>query len=113
MIEENYAPHERPTAITVVCILGFIGAALVLPALFLVAHKMPGWYVGYTGVASVVGLACLIGLWKMKRWAVIAYTTMFVLNQVVLIAAGMWNPMALIIPVVIVGITLSNYSKMT
>lgn len=51
----------RPTAVTVVCTLGFIGSI------------------------------CMIGLWNMKKWAAYAYTGFTVLTQIVMIAIALGN----------------------
>lgn len=54
----------------------------------------------------------MIGLWKMKKWAAFAYTGFSALNQIVLLAMGVWNIMALIIPGIVVGIALAHINKM-
>jgi len=83
-------PHKRPIAITIICIIGFIGAALTLPLFFLdVMSTLPPWYPAFLGLGAVVGLACMIGLWMMQKWAVYTYTAFAVINQVILI--GNWT----------------------
>jgi fatty acid desaturase len=62
-------PHERPTAITIICIIGFIGAALAVPAFFMVAMgSLPPWYPVWLGISTVIGLATLIGLVHLHRF---------------------------------------------
>jgi hypothetical protein len=104
---------QRPTAITVVCVLGFIGAGLTLPLALVSAHLMPGWYTPYLLLSAVVGLACMIGMWRMRKAAALGYVGFTALNQVVLLVAGMWTPMALIIPAIVCGIAISNLNKMS
>ncbi|MBX7225675.1 MAG: hypothetical protein K1X55_06575 [Chitinophagales bacterium] len=104
---------NRPTAITVICILGFFGAAFAIPMIFSdIARQVGSWYPPYLGLSSVIGLTCMIGLWKMKKWAAYTYTGFVILNQIVLIAMGVWNIMALIIPVIVIGIALAHVNKM-
>ncbi|HEY3357879.1 MAG TPA: hypothetical protein VGQ83_31800 [Polyangia bacterium] len=103
----------RPTAITVICILGFIGAGFTVPLLLLpTTWKIGTWYPPYLLVTAGIGLACMLGLWKMKRWAVFLYTAMVVVNQIVLIAMGLWNPLALALPGAVVGIGFSQLKNM-
>jgi hypothetical protein len=100
-------PHKRPIAITIICIIGFIGAALTLPAFFMeVMHSLPPWYPYLLGVSAV------IGLWMMQKWAVYTYTGFAALNQVILVATGLWNPFALILPGIVIAVMFAYLSRM-
>jgi len=106
-------PHKRPVAITVICIIGFIGAAFTVPMFFMdVMRTLPPWYPPFLGVAAVIGLACMIGLWMMQKWAVYTYTAFAAINQVILIATGLWNPFALILPAIVIVVMFIYLSKM-
>ena len=103
----------RPVAITIICILGFIGAALTLPLIFSdMARGVGAWYPPYLGFSAVAGLICMFGMWKMKKWSVFAYTALVIVNQVVLFSMGVWNPFALLIPAIVIAIAFANLSKM-
>jgi hypothetical protein len=54
----------------------------------------------------------MVGLWMMKKWAAYLYTGFVLLNQIVLLAMGVWNIMAFIIPAIVVGIALYHVKKM-
>lgn len=104
----------RPVAITIICILGFIGAALTLPLIFSdMARGIGAWYPPYLGFSAVAGLICMVGMWKMKKWSVFAYTALVIVNQVVLFTMGVWNPFALLIPAIVITIAFANLSKMS
>lgn len=104
---------ERPVAITVICVLGFIGAGLTIPLIFSAAAGSIGaWYPPYLALSAVIGLVCMIGLWKMMKWSVFAYTAFVVLNQIVLMAMGVWTFFALLIPAIIIAIGFTYLSKM-
>jgi hypothetical protein len=108
-------PVERPTVITVICVLMGIGAVLGLPAVFLAGSmvKFPGWYMPFVLVSAVVGLVCMVGLWKMKKWGVFLYTGMFAVGQVVMLVGGLWGVGGLIIPVIVIAVMFSQLSKMS
>jgi hypothetical protein len=107
-------PAARPVAITVICILGFIGAALTLPLIFSsTASAVGSWYPAFLGLSAAVGLVCMIGLWKMKKWAVFLYTALLVVSQIVLFSMGLWSPFSLLVPAIIVAIGFAYLSKMT
>jgi hypothetical protein len=44
----------------------------------------------------------LIGLWLMRRWALYAYTTIAVIDQAILLAAGIWDPVTLVVPAIVI-----------
>ena len=112
-IDNQVNEKKRPTAITVICVLGFIGAAFTIPLIFSdIAGQIGSWYPPYLGLSAIIGLACMIGLWQMKKWAAYTYTGVAGLNQIVLLSMGVWNVMALIIPAIIVGIVLTHVKKM-
>jgi hypothetical protein len=113
MNETVTSPSPRPTAISVICILGFIGAALTIPLIFSDAGKLvASWYPAYLASSAVVGLICMIGLWKMLKWSVFLYAILVVINQVVLMKLGVWNMFALIIPAIVVAIAFMYIGKM-
>jgi hypothetical protein len=112
---ENFEEEKktRPIAITVICILGFIGAAIAVPLIFSsLAERVGAWYPPYLGLSSLVGFACMIGFWNMKKWAVWLYTGFTCLNQIVMMATGTWTPFALIVPAIVVAVTVSHLDKM-
>ena len=106
-------PTERPVAITVICVLGFIGAAITIPLIFSnAASSIGGWYPPYLAFSAAVGLACMIGMWKMKKWGAYTYTGIVGLNQLVLLAMGVWNIVSLLVPAIVVAIALTHVKKM-
>ena len=104
---------RRPVAITIICVIGFLGVLIVVPILFVPqTAAIAPWYPTVLGLSAVIGLVSMIGLWRMRRWAVYLYTTITVLNQVLLLATGLWNPFALIIPGVVVAVMFAYVSRM-
>jgi hypothetical protein len=113
-MNETTEKAKRPTAITVICVIGFIGALITVPLIFSsIAQQVGSWYPPYLGFSAVMGLACMVGLWMMRKWAVYTYIGFVALNQVVLLAMGVWNVMALLIPAIVIFFALKNVSKMT
>ncbi len=113
------AASNRPVAITVICVIGFIGALLSVPLLLAVLSgavntgvALPGWYGPYLGLSIVIGLVSMIGLWMMKKWGAILYAVLFLVNQIVLFTAGLWSPFALLIPLIVIAVAFSQFSKM-
>ncbi len=104
---------SRPTAITVICVIGFIGGLFVIPLIFTdIARNIGAWYPPYLAFSAVVGFVCMVGLWKMRRWAVFTYTGLVALNQIVMLAMGARNVFALLIPGFVIAIGFTHLSKM-
>jgi hypothetical protein len=113
-VNESAEKVERPTSITIICVIGFFGALVSLPIVFSpLAQQVGSWYPPYLGFASIVGLACMIGLWRMKKWAPYTYTSLVALNQIVLLAMGVWNILALVLPAIVAFFALKHVSKMS
>ena len=110
---KNLNNKKRPTAITVICIIGFIGAFVTVPLIFSDTVKSIGdWYPPYLALTAVIGLTCFIGLWKMKKWAAYTYIGLVAVNQIVLLAMGFWNIGAIAIPGIVICVALSQIHKM-
>ena len=105
---------SRPIALTIICVIGFIGSLFSFPLVFTtVAQQVGTWYPPYLALAAVTGLVCMVGLLMMKKWAAYTYAGLAALNQVVLLAMGLWNILALLIPAIVVFVALKNSSKMS
>ncbi|MGB3588376.1 MAG: hypothetical protein WBA23_17635 [Tunicatimonas sp.] len=100
---------ERPIAVTVICILGFVGAGLSVPMAFSdVAKQIGSWFPPYSSSIAAMSLICMIGFWFTKRWAIYAYIGLVVLNQIVLIYMDEWHILTLVFQGIIVAVILLN-----
>ena len=112
-MSETLVVAKRPLPITILCILGFIGALLVIPVVFSpVAQQVGAWYPPYLGATALIGFISLVGLWFMKKWGAYSYIGLTAVNQIVLGSMGVWNVMVLLIPLIIVVLSLVYLSKM-
>jgi hypothetical protein len=112
-IEVELATNARPTIITVLCVIGFIGGLVALPMIFSqFTHNIGVWYPPFLALSTGFGFVCMFGLWKMRRWAVYAYIGMCAFNQVILLVMGIWSVFALLIPLIVIAIIYSQISKM-
>ena len=55
---------------------------------------------------------CMVGLWKMRKWAVFVYIGLVAVHQVVMAERGTWIIYTLLFPAIIIAISLMNLSKM-
>ena len=112
-IEAATPSNARPVIITVLCVVMFVGVVFAVPIIFSqIARDIGAWYPPLLAFGAVVGFVCMIGIWKMRKWAVYAYAVFCVVNQVVLLATGLWSISALVIPGIFIAIMFSQVSKM-
>ena len=99
------SPSRRPIAMTAICVLSGMGILFTIPLIFSEASASIGaWYPLFLAASAAVGAACTVGFWLMRRWAVYLYTGVLCLSQIVLLAMGAWNIVALVIPLAVVMI---------
>lgn len=111
--ESANVTSERPLAITIICVLGFVGTLALIPILFSgIASQIGAWYPPFLIFASIVGFTCMVGLWKMKKWAVYLYAGMAIINQLIMVLMGLWTITSLIAPAIVTGIAIYHLDKM-
>ncbi len=111
---DDQVAKKRPTSITVMCIIGLFGALVTIPLIFSsIAQSIGAWYPPYLAFSALVGAACMVGLWMMKKWAVYVYIVFCGINQIVLLVMGVWNFMALILPAIVIFFMLRKVSQMS
>jgi hypothetical protein len=105
---------RRPISIKIICIVGLFGALFAIPAILSpLARAIGAWYPPYLAFSAVTGTVCLIGLWRMKKWAAYTYTGFAAVNQIVLLSMGVWNVAALLVPGVVVFFAMTHLGKMS
>ncbi|MDD2724907.1 MAG: hypothetical protein PHH59_12905 [Methylovulum sp.] len=111
MTESRFNP-AKPIAVTAICIIGLINAIQMLNVLLSPVIKQLGtFYLLYFGTAALISLACIIGLWFLRRWAAFVYMVVLLGNQIVLLTMGLWEPTALVVPLVIIGVILRYFKQ--
>ncbi|MFL5729314.1 MAG: hypothetical protein ACJ75J_07485 [Cytophagaceae bacterium] len=110
--ERNSLIGDRPWPITVICVLIFIGSIVNIWILLSgFAKQIADWYPPYLAFSFVIGIACLIGFFRMQKWAVYLYTGVFVLNEVVVLSTGLWTVLSLL-PLIVIVILFSYMDRM-
>ncbi len=112
-MSETSGNPPRTLPITIICVLMVAGIGIALPLITSGTARTVGeWYPPLLVVNCVMGLVCMIGLWKMRRWAVYTYTLFVAANQIVLWTMGAWKVPALLGPAIFIAIMFSQLSKM-
>jgi len=102
---------KRPIAITIVCIIGFIGVFVSVPYIFEDSTKtIIAWYPAFLTISVITSLVSFIAMWKMKKIGAYLYAGLVVISQFVLLGVGVWRLGAILTSGVIAAIAL-YYSK--
>ena len=105
---------KRPSSITLISIFGIISGLLSFYYVF--QNSIQGPSLGNTMVfvlSGIVFLACGIGFWLMKKWAVYTYMVFSVINQIFLLVVGRWNILALLISAIVIYVGYKHLSEMS
>jgi hypothetical protein len=63
-------PTGRPVPITIVCVVCAIGVVFAIPMIFSeTARSIGAWYPPSLAASAIIGAACTVGFWLMRRWA--------------------------------------------
>lgn len=106
---------DRPLPITIICILGLIGAVVSLPSILSgSAHisEIGEWFLYHLVISTIIGFCCFLGLWSMRKWALYFYSGILLINQIILLATGLWSPNSLIQPLIVVIFGVAYFHKM-
>lgn len=94
---------KRPFAISVACLLIFFGLISNLVILSSDAHREIGnWFPLYLVITLLIAFACMIGLWKMKKWSAYTYAGLTGFNQILALSIGTWNIVMFTLPAILV-----------
>ena len=94
---------STPPFIYVVCTLGVLGTLRT----FLLwttelAYMIGQWYLNFLLISSIMICISIVGVWKMKKWGVLAYTFITGATEIILFKYNvMWSYTSLIIPVIV------------
>lgn len=111
---------KRPAIITIICILGFLGAIMMLLTLLnpsaraqMIQEEGP-IIIPFLISIFVFWVAGLIGYWKMKRWGVTLYCVMAIISIgggfLLDLKTGLFS---YLMPMIVIGIGLVYYKQMT
>jgi hypothetical protein len=113
MTETRWNP-EKPLAITAICIIGIINAIQMINLVLSPMSKQAGAiYPFYFTLSVALSVACIVGLWLLKRWAAFVYAALLMCNQIVLLVMGYWSFSAAIIPAVIIALLIKHLDRMS
>lgn len=104
--------RERPLAITLICILGFISSALLSLGLLMAGSEISLLKAIWLCVVNIAGWTFLLGMWRMKKSGAIGYIVFSVLRILVAIVVSQFSWVDLLFSVVTIGLIMPQLDKM-
>ena len=98
--------QKRPILITISCILGVISTLITIEK----ANNNELEFYNLTSI--IIAFICVIGIYKMKVWAVFIYLSVFIVNQIMLLINEQWSFYQIILPLIIIAITFKYLNQM-
>ena len=113
-MSEERMKAKRPLAITVLSLWAVIGAVLIAPTFFTPYYEQfPPWHKYAFAVIVAIGLLVSIGLWEMRRWAVMLYAIETIVGQAMALATNTWVMSGLVIPAIFLGVMAFSYRELS
>ncbi|PLK45361.1 hypothetical protein [Emticicia sp. TH156] len=104
---------SRPAAITFICTVAFVWATLTVPLIFYSTTKAVGpWYPPYLAFSVAASYLGTGGIWLLRKWGLYVYAGFHLINQIVLISAGMWTLFSILVPAIVIGVAYTHLKLM-
>ena len=113
---------KRPLIITIICILGFIGAGLgILTPLIKYMPKeildvlgvtLPIWYLWASSIISIAMIYTFIQIWKMRKSGTYLYIGLTIINYILGSYVGLTSISSFAVPAIFIIILLYYLKKM-
>lgn len=104
---------QRPTLLTVLCVISFVVAVLGFPTIFSPFIKKKGdFFPAFTGILIALEFISIVGVWYMKKWGVVMYFINAMLVHALIIYIDNWSVYKSVLPVIFIIITSMYYKKM-
>lgn len=106
--------NRRPAVIIVVCTILALSALLTLPGVvYLAWARHFGSVRPLLAAGSVaVTVTTAVGLWNSRRWSVVLYGLYTAVSQLILAAFGEWHAPALLFPLALFVVMVSQWPKL-
>jgi len=113
----------RPVAVTVLCTIGFTLVGVMVMGLLMALLVAGGRaeavarygdaYLPVMAVTAILNGLALVGYWTMKRWGVILFAVLAVLNVIVGLVTGEVNSVEFVFPAAAIYVGVTHYRAMT
>ncbi|NNG14680.1 MAG: hypothetical protein HKM22_05920 [Gammaproteobacteria bacterium] len=102
---------SRAAPISAICFIWVLLTVFQLYQLFLIAAELPTWSKLYIIGIATTSLIAIAGIWQMKKWGLMLFIGMFVLNQAVALVQGQWHINTLLLPLLVIAVAIAHIKQ--
>jgi hypothetical protein len=103
--------RNRPVGVAVAAMLMFAASAWMMPFVFILGglNDIPPVALGAAiAVMTLFGVMSSMAMFMLKRWSVYAFTAVTIISNLIFFAVGAWQPIHLILPLVVLAVAYSQ-----
>ena len=93
----------RPGPISAICFIWALFTVFQLYQLFLIAAELPTWSKLYIIGIATTSLIAISGIWQMKKWGLMLFIGLFIINQAFALSQGQWHINSLLLPALVIA----------
>lgn len=102
----------RPGPISAICFIWTMVTIFELYKFSGVRVELPTWTMFYIVGMAAATLTGIAGMWQMKKWGLMLFIGMFVINQAVALSQGQWHLNTLLLPTLVIAVGLAHFKQM-
>lgn len=103
---------SRPGPITAICFIWTMVTLFQLYQFSQVTVTLPGWSKFYVVGMSAATLTAIAGMWQMKKWGLMLFVAMVVINQAFALTQGSWHINSLLLPALVIGVGIAHLKQL-
>lgn len=102
---------SRAGPITAVCLIWTLITVFQLYQLSQVAAGIPTWSKLYIIAMATGSLIAIGGIWQMKKWGLMLFVGLFILNQAFALSQAQWHINSLLLPLLVLAVGIAHIKQ--
>lgn len=102
---------SRPGPVSAICFIWAVVTLFQLYQFSQVSAQAPGWSLFYVVGMSAATLTAIAGMWQMKKWGLMLFMAMFILNQAFSLSQGQWHINSVLLPMLVIMVGVAHMKE--
>jgi hypothetical protein len=101
----------RPGPISAICFIWTVATVFQLYQFSQISVELPAWSMFYVIGMAAATLTAIAGMWQMRKWGLMLFIGMFILNQAFALTQGQWHVNSLLLPALVIGVGMAHIKQ--